>query len=125
MIQSTRFKILFSIKSKIRGSHGGENLSFGNSTLNMGASIAQCYSDVLGLDSWGSIPARGTVFYLVYRVQTGSGIHPVSSPVVTGTPSTGIKRQGREADHSPPSSTEIKNGGAVPTLSKTPLWRGA
>jgi hypothetical protein len=26
----------------------------------------------------------------------------------------GIKRPGREADHSPPSSAEVKNGGAIP-----------
>jgi hypothetical protein len=28
----------------------------------------------------------------------------------------GIKRPGREADHSPPSSAEVKNGGAIPPL---------
>jgi hypothetical protein len=28
----------------------------------------------------------------------------------------GVKRLGREADHSPPSSSEVKNGGAVPPL---------
>jgi hypothetical protein len=25
-----------------------------------------------------------------------------------------VERQGREADHSPPPSTEVKNGGAIP-----------
>jgi hypothetical protein len=29
-----------------------------------------------------------------------------------------VKRPEREADHSPPSSAEIKNGGATPTLSR-------
>jgi hypothetical protein len=28
----------------------------------------------------------------------------------------GVKRPGREADHSPPSSADIKNGGAIPSL---------
>jgi hypothetical protein len=34
-----------------------------------------------------------------------------------------IKRQGCEADHSPPSSAEVKNGGAIPPLPDTFLWR--
>jgi hypothetical protein len=29
---------------------------------------------------------------------------------------TGAQRQGREADHSPPSTTEVKKGGAIPPL---------
>jgi hypothetical protein len=33
-----------------------------------------------------------------------------------GSLSPGVKRPGREADHSSPSSTELKNGGAVPPL---------
>jgi hypothetical protein len=33
---------------------------------------------------------------------------------------------GREADHSPPSSAEVKEwGGAVPPFPNTPSWRGA
>jgi hypothetical protein len=31
----------------------------------------------------------------------------------------GVKRPGREADHSPPSNAEVKNGGAVPPLTGT------
>jgi hypothetical protein len=34
----------------------------------------------------------------------------------------GVKRQGREADHLPPSSAEVKNGGAVPPLPHMPSW---
>jgi hypothetical protein len=30
-----------------------------------------------------------------------------------------VKRQGREADHSPPSSSEVKNGGPTPPLALT------
>jgi hypothetical protein len=33
-----------------------------------------------------------------------------------------VKRQGREADHSPPSSVEVKNGGAIPPLPYVPSW---
>jgi hypothetical protein len=41
----------------------------------------------------------------------GSGAHPASCPMSTGGgPFPGGKlRPGREADHSPPSSAEVKN----------------
>jgi hypothetical protein len=43
-------------------------------------------------------------------VQTGSGAHPASYPMGTGGPYPGGKaRPGRDADHSPPSSAEVKN----------------
>jgi hypothetical protein len=43
-------------------------------------------------------------------VQTGSEAHPASCTVSTGGPFPGDKaRPGRDADHSPPSSAEIKN----------------
>jgi hypothetical protein len=41
-------------------------------------------------------------------VQNGTGAHPASYPMGTGALSVGIKRPGREADHSPPSSAEVK-----------------
>jgi hypothetical protein len=43
-------------------------------------------------------------------VQTGSGAHPASYPMGTGGPFPGaIARPERDADHSPPSSAEVKN----------------
>jgi hypothetical protein len=43
-------------------------------------------------------------------VQTGSGAHPASYPMGTGGSFSGGKvRPGRDADHSPPSSAEVKN----------------
>jgi hypothetical protein len=43
-------------------------------------------------------------------VQTGSGTHPVSCTMGTGGPFPWAKaRTGREADHSPKSSTEVEN----------------
>jgi hypothetical protein len=47
-------------------------------------------------------------------VKTGSGTHPTSHPVSTGESFSWLKQQGREADHSLSSSSEIKNCGAVP-----------
>jgi hypothetical protein len=43
-------------------------------------------------------------------VQTGSGAQPASYPMGTGVSFPGGKvRPGRDADHSPPSSAEVKN----------------
>jgi hypothetical protein len=43
-------------------------------------------------------------------VQTGSKAHPASCPMDTEGPFPGGKaRPGRDADHSPPSSAEVKN----------------
>jgi hypothetical protein len=43
-------------------------------------------------------------------VQTGSGVYPASCTMGTGGPFPGCKeRQGRDADHSPPSSAEVVN----------------
>jgi len=63
----------------------------------------------LGLDDQGSIPGRGIRIYSPrHRVQTGSGSRTASYPMGTGGFLPGVKRQGRKADHSPPSSAEVK-----------------
>jgi hypothetical protein len=41
-------------------------------------------------------------------VQTGSGVHPTSYPMGTGGFFLGVKRPGSDADHSPPTSAEVK-----------------
>jgi hypothetical protein len=49
-------------------------------------------------------------FFLRRRVQTGSGAHPASYPVSTKEAlSPGVKRPGREADHSPKPCAKVKN----------------
>jgi hypothetical protein len=47
-----------------------------------------------------------------------SALGPTQPPIqwVPGAASSGVKRQGREADHSPPCSAEVKNGGAIHPL---------
>jgi hypothetical protein len=65
-----------------------------------------------GLDNRGSrvrFPAGAGNFSLHHRIQNGSGAYPASYQWVPGALSLGIKRPGREADHSPPSSAEVKN----------------
>jgi hypothetical protein len=74
----------------------------------------------------GSIAGTANDLFLLHNVQTGWG-----SPSVLfngyggGAVSTGIKRQRREADQSGPSTTEIKNIGAIPPLRHMSSWHSA
>jgi hypothetical protein len=64
-----------------------------------------------GLDDLGSrvrLPAGAGNFYIHHRVQNGSGAHPASYPMGIRGPFLGVKRPEREADHSPPSSADVK-----------------
>jgi hypothetical protein len=71
-----------------------------------------------GLNGWGSIPVGGKRFFFSQhrpdRLWGSSGILSNGSP--------GINLPGRETDHSPPSSVEVKNGVAVPPLPHTCSW---
>jgi hypothetical protein len=74
-----------------------------------GARIAQWYSaELRAVWSGVRVPAEAGNFSLHHRVQNGSGTHPASYPLVPGALSLGVKRPGREADHLPPSSAEVK-----------------
>jgi hypothetical protein len=67
----------------------------------------KCYR----LDDRGSrvrFPAEAGNFSLHHRVQNGSGAHPASYPMGTRDLSLRVERPEREADHSPPSSAEVK-----------------
>jgi hypothetical protein len=69
-----------------------------------------------GLDDPGSITGRAN-FSLFHSIQTGcEGSTQLSIQWVLEAASPGVKRKGREADHSNPSSVEIKNSGAGPPL---------
>jgi hypothetical protein len=58
----------------------------------------------------------GARLLLLHSIQIGSDAHPASYPMGTEGFSPGVKQPGREANNSPPSSTEVKNGGAIPPL---------
>jgi hypothetical protein len=63
---------------------------------------------------------------VLHSVQTGSGALPASCPMGTGVSfpgGGGVKRQGREANHSSTYSAEVKNNGAI--FTHTSSWRGA
>jgi hypothetical protein len=51
-----------------------------------------------------------------HNIQTDSGAHPASYSVGASADSMGVMGQGHESDHSPPSTAEVKNGGAIPSL---------
>jgi hypothetical protein len=63
------------------------------------------------MDERGSIPGRCNDwnFSLRRQVQTGSAAYPASYQMGIGVLTQGIKRPEREADHSPPSSAEVRN----------------
>jgi hypothetical protein len=55
-------------------------------------------------------PAGAKDFSCILCVQTGSGAQPDSCTMGTGGPfPEGKARPGRDVDHSPPSSAEVKN----------------
>jgi hypothetical protein len=67
----------------------------------------------------------GGNFFLTTEFRTALG--PTQPPIqwVPGALSLEIRWPGREADHSLPSSVEVKMSGAIPPLPNTPSSRGA
>jgi hypothetical protein len=59
---------------------------------------------------------QGKKYSQLYSVQTGSKYTQLRIQRTQDALSLGEKRQEREADHSPPSTAEVKNGGAIPPL---------
>jgi hypothetical protein len=78
-----------------------------------------------GLDGPGSVPGSA-VFMSTPHLQdkvwgpTHSPIQWVPAALSLG----GVKRPGLEADHSPPSSAEVKKSGSIPPLPHICSWRG-
>jgi hypothetical protein len=62
----------------------------------------------------GSILGRGKIF--LFSTASRPAVRPTQSPIlwVLGDFYLWVKRQEREADHSPPSRAEVKNGRAIP-----------
>jgi hypothetical protein len=72
------------------------------------------------------VPARAGTFSIHHRVQTDSESHPAPYPMGTRIFSLGVKRPVCEADHTPPSSTEVKECVEMHfPSSSTPSWCGA
>jgi hypothetical protein len=67
----------------------------------------------------------GKEFSLLHVVQTCYGAHQPRIQCVPGALSPGVKRPGREADHSPPASAEVKKMWIYIYTPSTPSWRSA
>jgi hypothetical protein len=76
----------------------------------MEAGIAQRYSAGKWTEWSGvRVPVEAGNFSLHHRVQTDTGAHPGSYPMVNRGSFHGGKAGGHETDHLPPSSAEVKN----------------
>jgi hypothetical protein len=64
---------------------------------------------------------------LLFSITSRPAVGPIQLPTewVPGAVSPGSTRQGREADYSPPSSTQVKNGGNITPIPHTSSWCGA
>jgi hypothetical protein len=105
-------------------------MAFGNNKLIRGAVSLRTYLKKILLQRTLEFNSREYLttlkrFFVTHSVQTGSGAHPASYSVSTVGSFLGVKRPGREADHSPPSSAEIKNGGATTPLPNMCSWSDA
>jgi hypothetical protein len=74
-----------------------------------------------------SIPARGKRLFSPPKRSFRPVLGPIQLPIpwVAGAISAGRKRQQHEADHSPPSRVEVKNGGATAPIPRTSSRRRA
>jgi hypothetical protein len=66
---------------------------------------------------WVATRAMMGFFSLRHGVQTGYGAQPASYPMDNEALTPGVKRPGREADHSPPASTEVNAWNYISTPS--------
>jgi hypothetical protein len=73
-----------------------------------------------GLGDRGSVLGKGKILLFSIASRPALGL---TQPPIQWVP--GVKRPGSEADHSPPSSIKMKNGGAVLPLPRVSSWHSA
>jgi hypothetical protein len=78
-----------------------------------------------GLDDRG-VGVRVPVGSRIFSTSSRPAVGPTQPPIewVPGLFPRGVRRPGRESDHSP-TSAKVKNGGAIHPLPHTLSWRGA
>jgi hypothetical protein len=73
----------------------------------------------VGLDDRCSIPGRDREFLFARESRPPLGEKQLHIQLVQGVLPSGVKRPGRETDHSPPSSARLRKRGATLTLLHT------
>jgi hypothetical protein len=66
-----------------------------------------------------------TEIFFSEKISRKRKMFKTSYPMGTGGIFPGVKQQGYEADHSPPSSAQVQKCGAIPPLPHTPSWHSA
>jgi hypothetical protein len=69
-----------------------------------------------------SSPSRVNNFLFSTLSRPALGLTQAPSQWVPGTLPPGVERPGREADHSPPTNAEVKNGRATIAFTHTSTW---
>lgn len=64
------------------------------------------------------------IFHFSILTNTALGLKQSPIELIPGALSPGVKQSRREANYSPPSRAEVKNGGPIP-LPYAPSWTGA
>jgi hypothetical protein len=80
---------------------------------------------IYGLEAGVRFLAEARDLSLVCSIRTDSVAHPISYLTDTWGSFRGVKRPRREVDHSPSTTAENKNGGAIPPLPDMSSWRDA
>jgi hypothetical protein len=76
-----------------------------------------------GLDDRGSVTGRGSWELFLFATASRPELGPTQPPIqrIPWALSLGVKRPRREADHSPPSSAEVKNAWSYTSTSSIRL----
>jgi hypothetical protein len=77
------------------------------------------------LAGWSEFYSRQGQEIFLFSTMSRLTLGPTQPPIqlIPEALPLGLKRPGREADHPPPSSAEVKNAGAILHLPHTSSWR--
>jgi hypothetical protein len=81
--------------------------------------ILHCRPTKMGAETAQSVWRLEQENFLRHKVHTASGAYQTLYPISTGVIFSGVNRPGREYDHSPSSSAEIKNAWSYTPLPNT------
>jgi hypothetical protein len=79
----------------------------------------------IGIVTGYQLDSRAGKYSPLHHIQTGCWAYLATYPRVLSARSPGVKPPEREADYSSPSSTEVKNYGAILLLPHSSSWRSA